>query len=456
MCSTRTQRSGGTGGLALVLLFPRVGGRTESGGSPVVAVESVRHAVPEIEIAIRAYCDGILSGAGAFISHELPGPTDPALVDFSSVASGSFMITNLRGSTDIGTGRASAGHDGDYRQALIAFKSSGTSGTSKTVLYASATMLACASAIADRLRLGPTVESLALVPHEFAFGLSIIHSHLLADAPVTFQDFEDGRTAVDAILRHKRIADARGASRTLIYLLPHQAQAISLAAADVETPMPEVHFAIAGGSLHQAVSNRLSATFPGSTLSNMYGQAELGPRVSTWTGELSRFQEGMMGEPLPGVLLIPKRVEDDYLLWVRSPYRMLRYLAPNDAAASSVVGGSAWDWPTGDIVHSDDAGNLALVGRQSQFVNVVGVRILLADISRAVASCSAVEHYRITTAPSPTLGRIPVVEVSSRDGVSDVLRQAVRSVLNERFGAISRTFKVVTAERITPTPSGKV
>lgn len=416
----------------------------------------IRHEDPAHEAAMLEYCSAIQSGLSAFVSPEGLPFDEEVRAEFEELVLGQYLVTSLRRLGERMGSPHGTHHDGHFRRSLTAFRSSGSSGSAKTVLYFNATLMACAKAIARRMRLADRRHSFAFVPQEFAYGLSIIHSHLLADAVVEFRSFKSAADVLSLLEELARAGQSQGGLLPLVYTLPHQLHEMSIAARDWPGALADVEFVVAGGMLPQPVAERLSGLFAGSRITNMYGQAELGPRVATWSGALPDFREGLIGEPLEGVeLIVTARESGDGGLSVLSPYRMLGYLAPTKAAVEAALGASSRAWPTGDLVRETPDGGVVLSGRQTHAVNVGGVRLMLGDISRIVASLSEVTAFRVSSVQTRSLGTVPHVEATSEQLADAETIWLVRSAMLGAFGPVAKAFKVTVPSRLETSIGGK-
>jgi acyl-coenzyme A synthetase/AMP-(fatty) acid ligase len=249
-------------------------------------------------------------------------------------------------------------------ESRILVNSSGTTrGSLKRVIYDSERFLAGMQKVAENLELSSGRQAVSFVNPRFIYGLSVAVSHCIAEEGVAFIT-KDNCKIEDISLAGKTFLD--------IYMTP--AQAIPFCLKNIIFPDKiTVRFIFAGDKLPQTVANRLSTQYPKSLLTNMYGQVELGPRVSVNHTESASFMEGDVGFPLNGVDIAIAETSKSKtgVLKVRSDYQMLGYLSQNTFVPNDVL-----HWTeTGDNARIDETGRLFITGRSSKHVNIAGIRI---------------------------------------------------------------------------------
>lgn len=324
---------------------------------------------------------------------------------------------------------------------LVAFHTSGSTGRPKCVIYRRSVVDAHARTIAQRLRLTEEAATwVALPPPGFAYGLSILHSHTAVGVPVTFVKPEWGLPDLPGK------PGLRGDDDPLaVYVLPQHVPLL------LSAGIPEGrlrHVLVAGGRLSGASARMLAERFPGLRLTNMYGQAELGPRLATWSGPAADFVEGTIGTPLPGVEL---QVQDGEL-HARTPYAMEHYVpAPYD---EMLPGPGADSVATRDRGTALPDGTLRHEGRADHVLNVAGTKVDGGHLAALVEREFAPLVVRVTSRPARVGGdMIPIVEIVPGD--TPVTRGAVRRVLHTEIGAIAGLCTIEIVDELHLTESGK-
>ena len=311
----------------------------------------------------------------------------------------------------------------------LIFESSGTVGDPKLVRYRKSTIRACAAAIAQTLRLEPNREYISLVNPRFAYGLSILSSHFIAGVPVQFRPTPVSPQSWAALRDSLR-------ANSSVYLLPHQSFWLAQDRSwRLDGP---IELIFAGAALTQAMVDNLRPSFPDAIITNMYGQAELGPRVATARSAIDDFAEGDVGRPLPGVNVRVEAGDDTERggnIMVDSPFRMAGYVTVSGAepTCGSQRADSAW-WSTGDIGYLSDNGHLHVVGRAADDINFLGTRVRLNDVRAVVRSVPGVLDARVSTVPHQVYGERPAVRVLVK-APNDSIEMAVRKALGQTMGA---------------------
>ena len=331
----------------------------------------------------------------------------------------------------------------------LIFESSGTVGDPKLVRYRKSTIRACATAIAQTLGLDPDRKYISLVNPRFAYGLSIIHSHCIAGVPVQF------RPTPVSVSEWAALRDVLRGNST-VYLVPHQSFWL---AQDVSWRLDgPVELIFAGTALTQSMVDNLRPSFPNATVTNMYGQAELGPRVATCRAAIDDFAEGDVGRPLPGVnVRVDARDDIDRggNIVVDSPFRMSGYVTMSgaDPNGSSQRAVSNW-WTTGDI-GCLNKGHLHVLGRAADDVNFLGNRVRLHDVRAVVRSVPGVLDARVSAVPHQVYGQRPSVRVLVK-APNDSVEMAVRKALGHTMGAAAGAILISIIDWASLPESGKL
>lgn len=283
--------------------------------------------------------------------------------------------------------------------AELLIETSGTTAAPKLVRYRKNVIRTCADAIAAGIPLNQDRDYIALVNPRLAYGLSILHSHLLADVPVRFRE---APVTLDCWLEFKRELQPNSS----IYMVPHQS--FLLARGDSSSCDQPIELIFAGGTFSESMAARLRPVFPNATVVNMYGQAELGPRVSIGRSSLSSFREGDVGKPLPGVdIRVVQRAPDGKtMVEVASPYRMSCYF---DLDGGPAAAPPRW-WPTGDIGQISANGHLHIAGRDAPDVNFLGGRVQLSHLGDIVRDVDGVLACRVSAVEHAVYGQQPSIK----------------------------------------------
>ena len=199
---------------------------------------------------------------------------------------------------------------------------------------------------------------------------------------------------------------------------------------------------------------------------NAYGQTETG---STWTYPVHGVdgcKPGSCGTPVPGHAC---RVVDDAGQPVPAGTRgNLVLLAPFPTLARTV-----WDDParyrsayferfagayaTSDEAVRDAEGQIWVLGRADDVINVAAHRISTMEIEGAAATATGVAEAAVVGVHDQVRGAVPVAFVTLRQGAdADAVRVEVAAAVERAIGGIARLGRVYVPAALPKTRAGKV
>lgn len=286
--------------------------------------------------------------------------------------------------------------------ALILY-TSGTTGAPKGVTLSHANLLANVEAVVAYLRLEAGDSILSVLPFYYAYGSSVLHTHLLAGARVVLAPgLLFPHLILEGIAR-ERVTGFSGVPSTFALLL--------------ERTRPQDHdlsslryLTQAGGAMPVALARRLRQALPGPRLFVMYGQTEATSRLTWLPPERLEEKLGSAGIPVAGVTLQIRR-EDGTLaaagesgeVWARGPNVMLGYWNDPDATARTLQDG----WlRTGDLGRLDAEGFLYLDGRRSDMIKTGAHRVHPQDVEEAICEVPGVVEAAAVGVDDEILGQV--------------------------------------------------
>ena len=214
---------------------------------------------------------------------------------------------------------------------------------------------------------------------------------------------------------------------------------------------------VAGGRLSAASAESLADAFPDALLANMYGQAEMGPRLSMWSGPLATFQEGNIGYPIPGVeLKLAGDPQDPHPreILARSEFAM-RYMLkyPYEEVESGPAAGEFIR--TGDLGTILDNGEIICHGRADRWLNVAGSRIDLQAIERLIDTHFHPLVVKAAGQPARVTGD-SIVMVEMVEGGQPIGNLAdVRKLLHGELGSLASMVRLRVVDHLSLRESGK-
>ncbi|MDO7867800.1 AMP-binding protein [Nocardioides jiangxiensis] len=278
--------------------------------------------------------------------------------------------------------RATSAHDLHPDLALL-LSTSGSTGSPKLVRLSHDNLLSNARAIAEYLGIRPDDVAATTLPVHYCYGLSVVHSHLVAGATVHLTE----RSVTDP----RFWDEARAAGVTTFPGVPHTFDMLeSLGFTGTELPTLR-YLTQAGGRLAPDAVRRHAArgAAHGWDLVVMYGATEATARMAFLPPHLAADAAGTIGIPIPGgSLAIEPRPDltgdpDVGELVYRGDNVMLGYAT---STAELALGRTVHELRTGDLGRQRDDGLFEVVGRCARIAKVFGLRVDLDRVERALAA----------------------------------------------------------------------
>ncbi|MGE0030126.1 MAG: class I adenylate-forming enzyme family protein [Steroidobacteraceae bacterium] len=350
-------------------------------------------------------------------------------------------------------GAAAAHHgaqDGDSIATII--YTSGTTGRPKGVMLSHRNLAANTGAIIEYLGLRSDDRGIAVLPFQFSYGNSVLHTHLAAGAELLLEDSIAYPHAVLQRMADHGVTGFAGVPSTFALLLSR----CDLSAFDLGRLR---YLTQAGGPMPKANILRLRAQLPNAKLFVMYGQTEAAARLTYLPPERLDEKLGSVGIAIPGVELAVLRPDGSQAnpnevgeISARGPNVMAGYLKDPDATREALRGG----WlHTGDLGHFDDDGFLTIDGRAIEMIKVGAFRVSPQEVEEVIAALPGVAEVGVTGIPDELLGQaIKAVLVMKEGGKLDV--RTVKAHCRQQL-AMYKVPKIVEFANTLPyTATGKV
>lgn len=334
-------------------------------------------------------------------------------------------------------------HHHDERQMhddlALLMSTSGSTGSPKLVRLSHTNLVANASVIAEYLGIRETDRAATTLPMSYCYGLSVIHSHLLAGAGLILTD----RSVVDEefwrLFRRHHGTSFAGVPYTFELL-----DSVGFDAKD----LPDLRYVTqAGGRMPPERVRKFAelAQDAGFELFVMYGATEATARMSYLPSELALSRPNAIGRPIRGGSFSIEPLDgwtgDDVgELVYRGPNVMMGYAhGPTDLE----LGKTVETLRTGDIARLCADGLYEIVGRNSRFVKMYGLRI---DLGQIEAALRAQGMQSFCASDDDAL----VVAVAGKHDDREIQRAAA-----EAAGVPPGAVRAVTVEELPLLPSGK-
>lgn len=334
--------------------------------------------------------------------------------------------------------RGACAHDLHPDLALL-LSTSGSTGSPKLVRLSRDNVASNAAAIADYLGLTPTDRAVTALPLHYCYGLSVLHSHLVAGASVALTDLsvvdecfwdlfsEVGATSLAGVPHTFDLLDASGFAERDLPTLRQVTQA--------------------GGRLAPEAVARWSRTGRerGWDLVVMYGATEATARMAWLPPHLAEEHPAAIGVPVPGGALRLDESVDERPgvgeLCYSGPNVMMGYArTPADLARGPEVD----ELRTGDLARQVD-GLFEVVGRRNRYGKVFGLRLDL-DAVESHLRAEVDRHARVVATDR-------AVHVLLRHGRGST---AARTLVTDQCGLPAHAVEVHLLAEDPLTASGKV
>ena len=138
------------------------------------------------------------------------------------------------------------------------------------------------------------------------------------------------------------------------------------------------------------------------------------------------------------------------MLWIRSSSMMAGYLSPTGIDTNHLIDG--W-FKTGDLARIDASGSINLKGRDSEVINVSGMKVIPCDVEGVLATMSGVLEVKVYAGTRRSGEQFVKAALVLDDGV-DVA--AVRHHCEQHLVYYKRPQQFIPLAALPRTPAGKI
>ncbi len=339
----------------------------------------------------------------------------------------------------------------DDAPACILF-TSGTTGEPKGVLLSHGNLRSNARSIVESLGLTADDSIACVLPFFYAYGNSVLFSHLTCGASIHVQrGFTFPHAVMDMVARHG-ITGFAGVPSTFALLLSR----VKLESCDLSGLR---YVAQAGGAMPPALVSRLAAALPGKQVFIMYGQTEATARLTCLPAARLADKPGSVGLPVRDVRIEIRDATGRVCgagetgdIWACGPNIMQGYWRNPEATAQVLRDG----WlRTGDIGRLDEEGFVHIVGRRSDIIKVGAHRVHPQDVEHVLAELSTVGECAVVGVADDLLGEVIKAFIVPAAGTAphahEVRRHCLENLPNYK---VPKFIEFVAC--LPRTPSGKV
>lgn len=289
---------------------------------------------------------------------------------------------------------------------------SGSTGQPNAVKVSHHNIIANTESIITYLDLKPDDKMLVVLPFDYCFGASLLHTHLrIGGILVLNKSF----MFIEDVIRDLEYFECTG-----IAGVPTTYQYILRRSSFLHHEFPHLrHAQQAGGKLANAFIKEFITHVPQVQFFVMYGQTEATARLSYLQPEHLSDKIGSIGRGIPGVTLQvldrvgnPVRPGEEGEIVAEGENIALGYWVP-DPLKQNFRTGKLY---TGDLATVDNDGFIYLTGRLSDFIKPSGHRISCREIEEVLVEMPEVVEAAVVGIPSLELGEAPKAYIVTKDG----------------------------------------
>lgn len=331
--------------------------------------------------------------------------------------------------------------DGLHPDLALLLSTSGSTGSPKLVRLSRANVVANARSIADYLDLRRRDVAITALPLHYCYGLSVLHSHLLAGASVVLTDLSVADSCFWDLAERRAVTGVAGVPHTFALL-----DAVEFG--DRLLPrLPSLRYLTqAGGRMAPDRVREYAGLLRerGVDLFVMYGQTEATARIAYLPPELACDHPDTIGVAVPGgrirVAPVPEAPPGTGELVYAGPNVMMGYA---ESRADLARGAELSELRTGDLARITEAGLVQIVGRTDRQAKVLGHRVDLDRVEALVADAGGA--LRLVARPDCLWAFV----AGARS------RERVRDRIGAATGLRGAALRVIALDALPVTSSGK-
>jgi acyl-CoA synthetase (AMP-forming)/AMP-acid ligase II len=300
---------------------------------------------------------------------------------------------------------------------------SGSTGVPRFVIVSHGNLIANTEAIVRSQRLADDERAMLILPLNYCFGASVMHTHLYQGGGVVF----DHRFMFpDKVLR--AMAEF---SCTTFAGVPTAYNVLLRRSNIRQIPLPALRrFLQAGGSLAPMRIGEMRAAFPSVEFYVMYGQTEATARISCMEPERWEEKKGSVGRPMDNLIVSIVDEQGNAVqqgqtgeLLIKGPSICPGYL--NNDEETRRVYRDGW-LRTGDLARQDEQGYLWIEGRKGSFLKMRGMRVSFPEVEAKVNAVPGVYECAARAVEHEEAGEALVLYIVPDQGASIAVEEVRR------------------------------
>ena len=331
---------------------------------------------------------------------------------------------------------------------------SGSTGEPKGVMVSHGNIACNSRDIIAYMNLTPQDRVMVVLPFNYCFGSSLLHTHLMVGASLVLNnEFMYPETVVMEMLE-KECTGLAGVPSTYQILLRKSRFR--------ELEFPKLRWLQqAGGKLPDPLIREILRSFPMLRFYLMYGQTEATARLSYLPPERLLDKLGSIGRGLPstrlevvlpdGSTVTPGSGETGEITATGANIALGYWNDPVETARHFRDGKLF----TGDLARVDEDGFIFIAGRERDFIKSGGNRVSAKEVLDTIVELSAVVEAAVLGFPHDLLGEAIHVFVVVTRG-SDLVPEDVRAHCRRHLPPFKVPAKVVFVNQMPHSGSGKV
>lgn len=329
---------------------------------------------------------------------------------------------------------------------------SGTTGHPKGVMLTHGNLETNTDSILDSLPVSSEDRAMCLLPFQYSYGASVLHTHLSRGATLILErSFSYPHRVLETMVA-EGVTTLPGVPSTFRLLL----RRTDLSRYDLSRLR---YFTVAGGPASVELIAQVGKHVPNADIYVMYGQTEAAPRLSCLPPEDLGRKAGSAGKAIPGVELRIRNEKGEGLppgvpgeVEARGGNIMAGYWADPQETARVLADG----WlRTGDIGYMDSEGYLFLQGRLRELIKSGAHRIAPVEIEEVIRGVPGVRDVAVSGMEDDLLGEVPKAWVIP-SGEDRDLRRRILQECQHRLARFKMPKDVEFLSEFPRTSSGKV
>jgi long-chain acyl-CoA synthetase len=332
---------------------------------------------------------------------------------------------------------------------------SGSTGTPKGVMVSHRNIECNSCDIVSYLGLGQEDRCMVVLPFHYCFGMSLLHTHLMAGGSVVLNNYF--RLYPETMLKEMAQWECTGLAG-----VPSTYQILLRNSRIRELAFPKLRwFQQAGGKLPNPVITEIRAAFPQVKYFLMYGQTEATARLSFLPPEKLGDKLGSIGKGLPSTRLEVLKPDG-------TPVQ------PGSGEIGEIVATGAnitlgyWNDPvetakyfregrlhTGDIARVDRDGFIFIVERERELIKSGGNRVSAKEVEETIAELPEIIEVAVVGTPHELLGEaITAFAVTTTE--TGLTPNRVTEHCRKRLPAFKTPERVILLRSMPHNISGKI